>query len=392
MNTKQFGERVASLRKARGLTQSQRAEQLKVSNKTISRWETGDGYPEITLLAPLAKSLGVTVDYLLAEDLAEEQTSESQTFGRYHAKFAAPREYKHREIPVERPAFSPRKLLENPYLQGNLLHFIYFAVLTGIAYSSNLYKTVPKAFSNGIGVGYYCSEAMGYIVWVMLLLSFCILLFWNIRFAVRKKPGRSLIIRNIGIAGCFAAGILASYTAISDFVDTDAFFRVNRRQILLVSLFCVLVYFILEFHRIYKWHEQRTARRDTSKGTKMWTSLTIFNQISWVCLLLSLCGILVILLSCAAASLTNDYRSALPIGLRTGIALFFTVILNIMCVWIPKAGWIAAVLGLGAGFLDLYDRQYKISFILFLTNLAASYFLPVLLMLAVSSGMSTFYM
>lgn len=41
MNTKQFGERVASLRKARGMTQSQLAEQLNVSNKTISRWETG---------------------------------------------------------------------------------------------------------------------------------------------------------------------------------------------------------------------------------------------------------------------------------------------------------------------------------------------------------------
>ena len=47
MNTKQFGEQVAALRKARGLTQAQLAEKLNISNKAVSRWETGEGYPEI---------------------------------------------------------------------------------------------------------------------------------------------------------------------------------------------------------------------------------------------------------------------------------------------------------------------------------------------------------
>ena len=41
MNAKEFGERISALRKKQGLTQLQLAEKLNVSNKTISRWETG---------------------------------------------------------------------------------------------------------------------------------------------------------------------------------------------------------------------------------------------------------------------------------------------------------------------------------------------------------------
>ena len=68
MNDNHLAEKIAKLRKEKGLTQSQLAEMINVSNKTISRWETGEGYPEITLLMPLAKALGVTTDYLLKED------------------------------------------------------------------------------------------------------------------------------------------------------------------------------------------------------------------------------------------------------------------------------------------------------------------------------------
>lgn len=67
MDNKSFGEKIARLRKEQHLTQAQLAEKLHISNKTISRWETGEGYPEITLLAPLAEALGTTTDELLKE-------------------------------------------------------------------------------------------------------------------------------------------------------------------------------------------------------------------------------------------------------------------------------------------------------------------------------------
>ena len=68
MEKYEFGSRVAQLRKIKGITQAQLAEMLNVSNKTISRWETGDGYPDISLLKPLAMALGVSIDYLLGNE------------------------------------------------------------------------------------------------------------------------------------------------------------------------------------------------------------------------------------------------------------------------------------------------------------------------------------
>lgn len=66
MTELEFAQRLKQYRKARGLTQQELAEALGVSNKSVSRWETG-GYPDVALLGPLAKALGVTVDDLLGE-------------------------------------------------------------------------------------------------------------------------------------------------------------------------------------------------------------------------------------------------------------------------------------------------------------------------------------
>jgi sugar/nucleoside kinase (ribokinase family) len=66
MNQKRFGATVTALRKRAGLTQAALAETLNVSDKAISKWENGLGYPEITLLPRLAAAFGVTVDYLLS--------------------------------------------------------------------------------------------------------------------------------------------------------------------------------------------------------------------------------------------------------------------------------------------------------------------------------------
>ena len=59
---------IARLRKKQGLTQTQLAEMLCVSNKTVSKWERGAGYPEITQLLSLARILGTTVDALMMSE------------------------------------------------------------------------------------------------------------------------------------------------------------------------------------------------------------------------------------------------------------------------------------------------------------------------------------
>ncbi len=65
MDAKSFGNNIAKLRKACGLTQSQLADKLNISDKTVSRWENGLGYPEITQFPKLAAIFGVTVDRLM---------------------------------------------------------------------------------------------------------------------------------------------------------------------------------------------------------------------------------------------------------------------------------------------------------------------------------------
>ena len=65
MDAKSMGKNIASLRKKQGLTQKALAEKLKISDKAVSKWESGLGFPEITLLPEISKLFGVSVDYLM---------------------------------------------------------------------------------------------------------------------------------------------------------------------------------------------------------------------------------------------------------------------------------------------------------------------------------------
>jgi transcriptional regulator with XRE-family HTH domain len=66
LHTEKIGAFLALLRKEQGLTQQAVAERLNLSNKTISKWESGAGLPDITVLPPLAELYGITADELLA--------------------------------------------------------------------------------------------------------------------------------------------------------------------------------------------------------------------------------------------------------------------------------------------------------------------------------------
>ena len=62
------GAIIKRLREAKGITQTQLAEQIGVSDKAVSKWETAKGLPDITLIEPLAKALGVSVMELMSGD------------------------------------------------------------------------------------------------------------------------------------------------------------------------------------------------------------------------------------------------------------------------------------------------------------------------------------
>lgn len=82
VNAKATGEFLAALRKSKGYTQVEVAELLGVTNKTVSKWERGDGLPEISMLPVLAEVYEITADELLAGKRLEKETVEKKELGR----------------------------------------------------------------------------------------------------------------------------------------------------------------------------------------------------------------------------------------------------------------------------------------------------------------------
>ncbi|MDE6667825.1 MAG: helix-turn-helix transcriptional regulator [Clostridia bacterium] len=67
-----FGDFLYELRKEKGMTQAELAEVLGVTNKAVSKWETGEAMPETAQLLPISRIFGVTVDELLAGKRADK--------------------------------------------------------------------------------------------------------------------------------------------------------------------------------------------------------------------------------------------------------------------------------------------------------------------------------
>lgn len=74
MDNVQFGAFVAQLRKEQNLTQKELADRLHVTDKAVSKWETGRGFPDVKLLEPLAQELGVSLVELLQGARTEKES------------------------------------------------------------------------------------------------------------------------------------------------------------------------------------------------------------------------------------------------------------------------------------------------------------------------------
>ncbi len=72
MDITKIGQFIRKLRKENSLTQKEVADQLNVSEKTISKWETGNGFPEISLMLPLCKLFKISINELLSGERLDE--------------------------------------------------------------------------------------------------------------------------------------------------------------------------------------------------------------------------------------------------------------------------------------------------------------------------------
>lgn len=66
-----LGQKIARLRKERNYTQEDLAKKFNVSTQAVSKWENDLSAPDISILKDLAKTLGVTIDYLLSNETEE---------------------------------------------------------------------------------------------------------------------------------------------------------------------------------------------------------------------------------------------------------------------------------------------------------------------------------
>ena len=72
MDNKKFGVFIAALRKEKGWTQNDLAMRLSVTDKAVSKWERGLGFPDIKVIEPLAETLGVSVLEIMRSEKSEE--------------------------------------------------------------------------------------------------------------------------------------------------------------------------------------------------------------------------------------------------------------------------------------------------------------------------------
>ncbi len=98
MSNVEFGKFLMTLRKEKGITQSQLAEKLNVTDKAVSRWETGRNYPDIELFERLAKIFEITVSELLEGRRIEKKqlisVSENQIVEQIKAKNRSSKKYR----------------------------------------------------------------------------------------------------------------------------------------------------------------------------------------------------------------------------------------------------------------------------------------------------------
>ena len=73
MDQIKIGKFIADERKRKGYTQKQLSEKLEISDKTVSKWERGNGFPEVSLLLPLCNELDISVNELLSGERVSEE-------------------------------------------------------------------------------------------------------------------------------------------------------------------------------------------------------------------------------------------------------------------------------------------------------------------------------
>lgn len=168
MDSGKTGALIAEARKAKGLTQRQLAETLHISDRTVSKWERGAGFPDVALLEPLADALGLTVRSLLR---GEAEPPEAESAGTVSA---APEDVLLREVIQTLCQQQRGKLRRNiGRVFGGLaalalVGFVLFGILDrGGAFQREILRTVTAGiYQDGEQVGETTVTIDGSLYWL----------------------------------------------------------------------------------------------------------------------------------------------------------------------------------------------------------------------------------
>lgn len=141
MDQVKIGKFIAQCRKEKDMTQRQLAEALDISDKTISKWETGKGLPEAGFMAPLSVILGITVNELLIG----ERIPEAEYQERAEETMVALAEMKAEVEDVKKNVSSLKHRVEHSAETG-----ITFGAVLAIVISYHTYASIGWAMLHGI--------------------------------------------------------------------------------------------------------------------------------------------------------------------------------------------------------------------------------------------------
>lgn len=79
MDNRKFGQFIQNLRKEKGWTQLELAEKLNVTDKAVSKWERGVGFPDIKMIEPLARALDVSILEIMCSEKNEKTVQSEKT-------------------------------------------------------------------------------------------------------------------------------------------------------------------------------------------------------------------------------------------------------------------------------------------------------------------------
>ena len=201
MDNIKFGRFIRESRQAKGMTQKQLAELIHVSDKAVSKWENGAGFPDIKILEPLAECLGVSLLELMQGERMEEPEIDRKEAEQVVADTIS---RSRQEDEWKRRMWKVRLLL------GACVCGVLYLICVGVGYlAGHKDGQFPGLLPGAAGGAWYESPVLFYI-WAGILVILCgagaVYLLWKNESIREVKIGRhkvkSLLTIQIGRASC----------------------------------------------------------------------------------------------------------------------------------------------------------------------------------------------